>query len=130
LTAASKAPSLKRVIITGSIVSTFNRFDESFSGKTIDDKSYNTVSLEQVTSFNNPTAAYMYAKTTAELKSWEFMKKEKLSFNLVVLLAPNIIGRSIQQEYVPSKENLGRLSNTYQNIFDVEKPGFLFPYVM
>jgi nucleoside-diphosphate-sugar epimerase len=84
LTAASK-----RVIITGSIVSTFNRFEESFSGKTIDDKSYNTVSNEQVTSLNNPTAAYMYAKTAAQLKSWEFMTKEKLSFDFVVLLAPS-----------------------------------------
>jgi NADPH-dependent methylglyoxal reductase len=128
--AASEAPSLRRVIITGSIVSTFNRFEESFSGKTIDDKSYNTVSLEQVTCLNNPTAAYLYAKTAAELKSWEFMKKEKLSFDLLVLLAPSIIGRSIQEGYVPSKENLGGMSNIYQNVFDVEKPGFLFPYVM
>jgi nucleoside-diphosphate-sugar epimerase len=130
LTAASKAPSLRRVIITGSIVSTFNRFEKSFSGKTIDDKSYNTVTNEQVTSLNNPTAVYMYAKTAAELKSWEFMKKEKLSFNLVVLLAPSIIGRFCQEGYVPSKENLGGMSNIYQNVFDVEKPGFLFPYVM
>jgi NADPH-dependent methylglyoxal reductase len=96
---------LKRVIITGSIVSTFNRFEESFSGKTIDDKTYNAVSHEQVTSLNSPTAAYMYAKTADE--SWEFMKKEKLSFDLVVLLASSIIGRSIQEGYLPSKENLG-----------------------
>jgi nucleoside-diphosphate-sugar epimerase len=130
LTAASKAPSLKRVIITGSIMSTFNRFEALFSGKTIDDKSYNTVSHEQVTSLNNPAAAYMYAKTAAELKPWELMEKEKPSFDLVVLLAPSIIGRFIQEGYVPSKENLGGMSNIYQNVFDVEKPGFLFPYVM
>jgi NADPH-dependent methylglyoxal reductase len=49
----------------------------------------------------------MYAKTADELRSWEFMKKEKLSFDLVVLLASSIIGRSIQEGYLPSKENLG-----------------------
>ncbi len=115
------------MIIPGSIVSTFNRFEELFSGKKIDDKSYNTVSRGQVTSLNNPVAAYMSA---AEFKSWEFMEKEKLSFDLVVLLAPSIIGRSIQEGYVPSEESLGGMSNIYQNVFDVEKPGFLFPYVM
>jgi NADPH-dependent methylglyoxal reductase len=130
LTAAAKAPSVKRVIITGSIVSTFNFFEELFSEQTFDDKSYNSATHEEVTALNNSRAAYMYAKTAAELKSWEFMEKEKPGFDLVVLLAPSIIGRSIHEGSVPSKDSLGGMSNIYQSLFDVEKSGFLFPYVM
>lgn len=128
LKAAAQAPSVKRVIITGSIVSTFNLFEDMFSGKTISEKSYNPITHEQ--GLESPASAYMYAKTAAELKSWEFVEKEKPGFDLVVLLAPSITGRCIQEGFVPTKDGLGGMGSIYKNLFDVETPGFLFPYIM
>jgi hypothetical protein len=74
--------------------------------------------------------AYQFSKTNAEKKSWEFIKTEKPNFDLVVLLAPSITGKSIQHGYVPTKDGLGGMGNIYRALFDVSEPGFVFPSFM
>ena len=127
LTAAKQAPTVKRVIITGSIVSTLNLADVA-SGRTITEADYNDIALEDAV--GHPGAAYMYAKTAAERKAWAFMAAEKPGFDLVVLLAPSVTGRCIQEGFVPSKTALGGMASIYNALFDVDKIGFIFPYFM
>lgn len=127
-TASIKAFSVKRIIITGSIVSTMTLPDTLFSPITVSADDYSTVTHEQ--SQSSLGRAYQYAKTSSEKKAWEFMKTAKPSFDLVVLLAPAITGKCIQEGFAPSKTALGGIAEIYQNVFDVETPGLLFPFVM
>ena len=128
LRAAAHSPSVKRVIITGSIVSTMNFFTDLGSDVTVSPADYNGIALEDALA--HPGAAYMYAKTAAERKTWAFMEREKPGFDLVVLLAPSITGRCIQEGFVPTKTALGGMGNIYSAVFDVESVGFTYPYFM
>jgi hypothetical protein len=126
--ASLKAPSVKRIIITGSIVATMALPDTLFRPITVSADDYSTITNEQ--GLSSLPAAYQYAKTSSEKKAWEFMKTAKPSFDLVVLLAPAITGKCIQEGFVPSKTALGGMAEIYQNVFDVETPGLVFPFVM
>ncbi|KAL5347324.1 hypothetical protein ACLOAV_007635 [Pseudogymnoascus australis] len=126
--ASLKAPSVKRIIITGSIVSTMNLPDTLFRPITVSADDYSTITNEQ--GLSSLPAAYQYAKTSSEKKAWEFIKTTKPSFDLVVLLAPAITGKCIQEGFAPSKTALGGMAEIYQNVFDVETPGLVFPFVM
>jgi NADPH-dependent methylglyoxal reductase len=128
LNTSANAPHLKRLVITGSIVSNFKIPDELMSGKTISEKDFSTVTLEEGKS--NVGYAYGYSKVTSEKEAWAFMEKEKPKFELVYLLAPAIIGKNMQGGWVPTKDALGGASNVYKALFDVKAPGSLFPYYM
>ncbi|TVY84256.1 Ketoreductase [Lachnellula suecica] len=127
LIAAAKSPKVKRVIITGTIGSTVN-MSQLFQDGSISEKSWNSTTHEEA--LQNLGNAYSYSKTTAEKKAWAFMEAEKPKFDLVVLLAPLIIGKSIQHGFVPTKDALGGMANIYKAIFDVPEPGFIFPPFM
>ena len=128
LSAAAQAPSVKRVIITGSIVSTMMIPDDLFKDVVISEKSFNIITDKGP--IMSPAGSYMYAKTAAEKKAWAWMEANKPKFDLVVLLAPSITGRCIQEGFVPVKSALGGMGDIYRNLFDVKTPGFLFPYFM
>lgn len=128
LRAADRSPTVKRVIITGSIVSVVKLPEDMGKDVTFNEENYNSITLEEaVTSF---PAAYQYSKTSSEQKAWEYMAKGSHSFDLVFLLAPSILGRSIQQGYNATKDDLGGISSIYRDLFDVEVTGSVFPYVM
>ncbi|KFY12227.1 hypothetical protein V492_04005 [Pseudogymnoascus sp. VKM F-4246] len=126
--ASLKAPSVKRIIITGSIVSTMILPETLFRPITVSADDFSTITNEQAQS--SLPAAYQYSKTFSEKKAWEFMEKAKPSFDLVFLLAPAITGKTIQEGFAPSKTALGGMAEIYQGVFDVKKPGFVFPFVM
>jgi NADPH-dependent methylglyoxal reductase len=128
LEAAHKSPSVKRVIFCSSIVTLAKLPDQLVVDTTYDETHYNPLTLEE--GRKNLPSAYQYAKTQAELEAWEFMKTKKPSFDLVTLLAPSITGASTQPGYIPTKDQLGGMSNIFKALFDVETPGFVFPYIM
>lgn len=128
LSAAEKSARVKRVIVTGSVVSTLRVPDDMLSGKTISADTWNGIPLEAAE--QDPMSAYQYAKTYSERKAWEFMKEKKRTFDLIVLLAPSITGKSIQEGFVPDKTNLGGQPSIYRELFDRERPGFMFPFFM
>jgi NADPH-dependent methylglyoxal reductase len=128
LSRAAKSKTVRRVIITGSIVATFKVPDELFSGRTISEKEFNNSSLEESTSALRK--AYSYSKVTSEKEAWAWMKKNKPNFDLIYLLAPSITGRSIQPGFKATKGHLGGIPSFYRGIFDQQKPGFLSPYYM
>lgn len=105
LKAAAASPVIKRLVVTGSIVSTFKVPDEVMSGKVISEVDWNSVTLEEATT--RLPLAYSYSKTISEKEAWAFMEKEKPSFDLIYLLAPNITGKNLQQGFRAEKDALG-----------------------
>lgn len=56
-----------------------------------------------------------------------------LGFDLVTLCAPSILGRSLQEGFVPERASFGGTALIYRNVFDrnpEEGLGFLFPFIM
>jgi NADPH-dependent methylglyoxal reductase len=128
LLSAKKSNTLKRVVITGSIVSTLRLPDDMLSSKTISVAEYNTIPLTDATS--NAGAAYQYSKVSAEKLAWAFMRREHPAWDLVVHLSPSITGRSTEQGWRSDKTGLGGMSGIYRSLFDVEAVGMVFPYFM
>lgn len=125
LRAAEQSARTKRVIVTGSLVATLKIPGDLFSGKTITEENWNPITVEEAATI--PVNAYQYSKVYAEQKAWEFMKEKPRSFDLIFLLAPSITGKSLQDGYKPEKGHLGGQPGLYKGLFDVDKPGFLFP---
>jgi nucleoside-diphosphate-sugar epimerase len=128
LQGAAKSKTVRRVIITGSVVATLKVPDEIFSGRTISEKDFNTSTLEEST--GSLPKAYQYSKVTSEKEAWAWMEDNKPNFDLIFLLAPSITGKSIQPGHKATKAHLGGTSSFYRGIFDREKPDFLFPIYM
>ncbi|KAL1606360.1 hypothetical protein SLS60_003762 [Paraconiothyrium brasiliense] len=105
LTASQESPTVKRVIICGTLLQTlgpYNLFDPS---ATITDTSYNSTTFEEAK--DGPWRnAYMYSKTNAERETWAWYEesggKEGTGFDIVMLLPPSITGRSPQVGYKPT----------------------------
>lgn len=128
LNAATASSSVKRVIVTGSIVSVFNFLDYKQVPKTYTEADFNNITLENA--LQQTGLAYTYSKTSSEQRAWEYMNKTARSFDLIFLLAPSIIGRSIQPGFKATKGSLGGISGTYTELFDRDSLGSLFPYIM
>jgi NADPH-dependent methylglyoxal reductase len=126
LTAAEKSGGrVKRVIVTGSLVSTMRIPADLFSGSTITEENWNPITLAEAQ--ESLVNAYQYSKVFAEQQAWKFMKEKHRAFDLIFLLAPSITGRSLHEGFKPEKGALGGQPGLYKGLFDVDKPGFLFP---
>ena len=128
LEAASRSSTVKRVIVTGSIVAVTKVPDDLTKDETFNERNFNTITSEEA--ITNLSKAYQYSKVSSEMKAWEYMDKEDRSFDLVFLLAPSIIGRSIQPSFKPTKESLGGMSSIYREFFDRDAIGSTIPFVM
>jgi NADPH-dependent methylglyoxal reductase len=128
LSAAAKSTTVKRLIITGSLVSTVKFPEGLFSGKVISERDFNNCTLEEAT--QNLPNAYSYSKVNSEKEAWTFIEEKKPNFDLVYLLAPSIIGKNIQPNFIAMKNFLGGVPGIYRDIFDQDKPGNIFPYYM
>ncbi|KIW45659.1 uncharacterized protein PV06_04031 [Exophiala oligosperma] len=127
LSASEKSGRVKRVVVTGSMVSAW-RVDKLFSGGTMSSDTWNDITSEEAG--QSPSTAYQFSKVHAERGAWEFMRSKPRNFDLIFLLAPSVTGRALQEGYKPSKSKLGGQAGIYSELFDVEKPGFLYPYFM
>lgn len=105
LNAASKSPKVKRVIVTGSIVSVFHIGRDLAKDVTYSEKDFTEISLEDAVQAMGP--AYIYSKVSSEKKAWEYVEKNKPKFDVVFLLVPSVTGRSPQPGFAPSKTHLG-----------------------
>jgi len=127
LDAAAASPTVKRVIITGSIVATLKLPDQLFEARTLSEKDWNPCTGEEA--LENVYNAYGYTKVKSEQEAWAYMEENKPSFDLVFLLVPSILGKSIQVGAKLSKQHLGGIAGFYR-LFDVETLGWTFPYWM
>lgn len=128
LNAASASLTVKRVIVTGSLVAVFNFLQFMEASKTYTESDFNDITLNDA--LTRTSLAYTYSKTSSEHRAWEYMRQKSRSFDLIFLLAPSIYGRSIQSGYKAVKGDLGGISAIYRELFDRDSLGFLFPYVM
>ncbi|OCL10050.1 NAD(P)-binding protein [Glonium stellatum] len=129
LAAASASPSVKRVVITGSTVSTMRIPHDVVTGKTFTEANYNPITLEEALA--NPSSAYQYSKTMSEQKSWAYMAETKPHFDLVFLLVPLVTGRSPEQGYAPpSRERMGGIALVSRFLFDGKERSLYFAYFM
>ena len=128
LEAANRSSTVKRVIVTGSIVAVMKLPEDLLKDETFNEENYNPITLEEAVT--NRSSAYQYSKVSSELKALEYMAKEDRSFDLVLLLAPQITGRSIQQGFKANTDSMGGMSSIYKNLFDRDAVGSIFPFVM
>jgi NADPH-dependent methylglyoxal reductase len=128
LRAATHSTTIKRVIVTGSIVETFNSLHFMEGPKTITEADFNDITLDDA--LKKVSLAYTYSKTSAECRAWEYMHQSPRSFDLIFLLAPSIFGRSIQAGFKAVKGDLGGIAAIFRELFDRGSLGFLFPYIM
>lgn len=108
--ACVKAGSVKRVVLTSSVAAVF---DEPITGHVYTEKDWNeTSSLKR-----NP---YFYSKTLAERSAWDFVEKEKPSFELVVVNPGAVIGPSLVPALNTSNQILcDILTGTYPMIISL-----------
>lgn len=110
LQACVKAGSVKRVVLTSSVAAVF---DGPITGHVYTEKDWNkTSSLKR-----NP---YFYSKTLAERSAWDFVEKEKPSFELVVVNPGAVIGPSLVPALNTSNQILcDILTGTYPMIISL-----------
>ena len=128
LEAAANSGSVKRVVITGTLASVLKIPDDLMKGLVVSEMNWNRITIEE--SLNDPSMAYQYSKVNSEQRAWAYMTQAKADFDLVVLLVPSVIGKSMQVGYKPEKEKIGGQPRIYRELFDRTTPGFLFPYFM
>ncbi|PYH78998.1 putative aldehyde reductase [Aspergillus uvarum CBS 121591] len=106
LTAAKKAPSIKRVVVTSSVNAACLAMDDAFGlpSKTVDQSSWNDAAVAaawnpETPDQMKPSIVYTAAKVTAERNAWNWMKEHKPHFILNTVL-PNIdFGTILFPEY-------------------------------
>ncbi|KAJ5621170.1 hypothetical protein N7510_005154 [Penicillium lagena] len=128
LTAAEKSKTVRRIVLTGSLVSVISLPNQLQDDRVFNTEDFNPISLSE--SIERMQSAYSFSKTNSERNAWHFVKQNKPTFDLVVLLAPSITGRSIHEGFVPNKNALGGMAAIYREVFDRKSLGFLFPYIM
>ena len=104
LSAADKSSWVKKVVVTGSLVATMRIPQDLFSGRTISEEDLNPITVEEAEA--SPLTAYQYSKVYAEQMARKYMKEQSRGFDLIVVLAPTIVGKSRQKGFKPENGNL------------------------
>ena len=113
------APSVTRVIITGSCAAVVDLTGEANKPATAEPKMYteddwNPDSWEAALA-GSPSVAYRASKKFAEKAAWEFLETEKPSFDIVVLNPPMVYGPL--RHSVPSVKDLNESTARIYNLF-------------
>ncbi|WP_085339152.1 SDR family oxidoreductase [Aquidulcibacter paucihalophilus] len=95
LQAAAKSPRVKRVVLTSSMAAITDEPD----GRSLTEADWN----EKSSLTRN---AYYYSKTMAERAAWDFMEREKPSFDLIVINPFMVIGPALSSEVNTSNQIL------------------------
>lgn len=118
------APSVTRVVITGSCAAVVDLTSEGTKPATAEPKVYtendwNPDSWETAMA-GNPSAAYRASKKFAEEAAWKFLETEKPNFDVVVLNPPMVYGPL--RHSVPSVKDLNESTARIYNLFIDAKP--------
>ncbi|GAA6062179.1 hypothetical protein JCM10212_001343 [Sporobolomyces blumeae] len=113
LRAAATEPRVQRVVITSSFAAIVNPHDPVY---TFTEKDWNEFSPNEVEKKGkdvDPSQAYRASKTLAERAAWDYVEKEKPSFDISTVNPPLIFGPIIHQVPSPDKLNTS-INNFYQ----------------
>jgi len=127
LSAAHKSKSVKRVALTSSLAAIVNPFEGGlFADVTYTGESWNPIKEEQV---EGPVLGYLGSKKLAEEAAWDFVKKNKTTFDLVTHCPSLVVGKPLQ--HVESMAKLNTSSANIYNLFDTKKiPDNQFPFLV
>lgn len=87
---AKSAPTVKRVVITSSFAAILDASRASDPTATFSEKSWNPVTIDDI--HKDPSTAYRASKTLAEKAAWEFVKTNKVNFDIVTVNPPLVFG--------------------------------------
>lgn len=106
------APTVKRVVITGTFGNIVNVPKGEWPGKVYTEKDWNPQTLEE--SLTLPVLGYVGGKLFAERAAWDFVEKNKPHFSITTLCPPIILGP-------PEHEitSLKKLARSLTDIYDV-----------
>ncbi|PSN60796.1 NADPH-dependent methylglyoxal reductase-like protein GRE2 [Corynespora cassiicola Philippines] len=90
----SKAPQVKRVVITSSFGSMMDRSKGFWPEHTYSDADWCPLTQEEA--IQDPGAGYQASKTFAERAAWDFVNKERPSFTLATICPPLVFGPALQ----------------------------------
>ncbi|KAG9091923.1 methylglyoxal reductase (NADPH-dependent) gre2 [Ceratobasidium sp. UAMH 11750] len=107
------APTVKRVVVTSSIVAIVDLSKGSRPGYAYSEKDWNPLTFEQAQ--QNARFGYAGSKLYAEKAAWEFMDTQKPAFDLVTICPPMVYGPVLQE--VTSMSHLNFSSKKFYAIF-------------
>ncbi|OJJ99093.1 hypothetical protein ASPACDRAFT_1856676 [Aspergillus aculeatus ATCC 16872] len=115
LTAAQKAPSINRVILTSSVNAACLAMDDAFGlpSKTVDQSTWNDAAVAAAWDSDTPdhlkpSTVYTAAKVTAERNAWNWMKEHKPHFTLNTVLPNMNFGTILYPEHQGTSMRLTR----------------------
>lgn len=93
LRAAAREPSVKRIVITSSFAAVIDIDRKEATKFTYTGKDWNPQTYEEsIDPKTSPVLAYRGSKKFAELEAWNFIEKEKPTFDIVTLCPPMVFG--------------------------------------
>ncbi|KAJ1306077.1 hypothetical protein OPQ81_010789 [Rhizoctonia solani] len=107
------APTVKRVVITSSIVSIIDRSKGDRPGYAYSEKDWNPITYEEAQ--KDAVSGYYGSKTFAEKSAWDFMTNERPGFQLTTICPPMVYGPALQE--VKSISQLNTSSVGFYAIF-------------
>lgn len=103
------APSVKRVVVTSSFAAMLNA---AHHPKTYEEAIWNPITWDEA--LLNAGNAYRASKVFAEKAAWDFVEKEKPSFDIVTLNPPLVLG-----PVAHSLSSLGNINTSNKRIVDI-----------
>ncbi|KAI1204462.1 putative NADPH-dependent methylglyoxal reductase GRE2 [Annulohypoxylon truncatum] len=136
---ARVAPSVKRVVITSSFAAIGSMHVDPISNppKTYTSEDWNTVTLEEAMATENPLVTYPASKKFAEKAAWDFVKENKVNFELATLNPPAVFGPLVDPSQYTSTDQLGETCSWIYNSFvssslkasDPVPPTFVYAWI-
>ncbi|TNY24036.1 hypothetical protein DMC30DRAFT_413521 [Rhodotorula diobovata] len=113
LRAASQEPKVKRVVITASFACVVEPKEPVYTFTEKDWNNFSTQQVEEKGDDCDKSQMYRASKTLAERAAWDFVDKEKPSFDLTTIQPPLIFGPLLHQCEKPESLNTS-VNNFYQ----------------
>ncbi|KAI1439430.1 putative NADPH-dependent methylglyoxal reductase GRE2 [Annulohypoxylon stygium] len=113
------APGVKRVVITSSFASIGSMHVDPIStpAKIYTSEDWNTVTLEEALATENPLITYPASKKFAEKAAWDFVKENKVNFELATLNPPAVFGPLVDPSQCEKPDQLGETNSWIYNSF-------------
>jgi nucleoside-diphosphate-sugar epimerase len=121
---ARVAPSVKRVLLTGSMAAIINFGAEKVTKpvKVYSEKDWNPTEWEQALTTKNMSTVYQASKKYAEKAGWDFVATRKPNFDLVVLNPPMVYGPVFDADSIPQPKDLNQSTwGIYNNFLGAGK---------
>jgi len=112
------APEVQRIVITSSFAAIIDLGKGTRPGHVYSEADWNPLTYEVAAKQETPgAAAYTAAKALAERAAWDFIEREKPSFDLVTICPPMVYGPNIN-----ATTNLAKLNTSSADIYRLMSP--------